>query len=101
MSITSITGKGLTARITTKGQITVPKRVRDALEIEPGDELEFELGTDRAVVRPRRRRVLGDLAGIAGSAAVRIPTTAGALDEAIGQAALRRAKAGTGRSVEG
>ena len=29
-------------RITTKGQVTIPKEIRDALGIEPGDEIAFE-----------------------------------------------------------
>lgn len=76
----------------------MPKRVRDALAVEAGDELEFELAADRAdraIVRPRRRRALGELTGIAASAAG-IPTTARALDEAIGMAASRQAKMRTG-----
>ena len=29
-------------RVTTKGQVTIPKEIRDALGIEPGDEISFE-----------------------------------------------------------
>ena len=29
-------------RVTTKGQVTIPKEIREALGIEPGDEVDFE-----------------------------------------------------------
>ncbi|MFC7205228.1 AbrB/MazE/SpoVT family DNA-binding domain-containing protein [Haloferax namakaokahaiae] len=29
-------------RVTTKGQVTIPKAIREALGIEPGDEVKFE-----------------------------------------------------------
>lgn len=29
-------------RVTTKGQVTIPKEIRDALGIEPGDEITFK-----------------------------------------------------------
>lgn len=29
-------------RVTTKGQVTIPKEIREALGIEPGDEIVFE-----------------------------------------------------------
>ncbi|QHS15920.1 AbrB/MazE/SpoVT family DNA-binding domain-containing protein [Halopenitus persicus] len=29
-------------RVTTKGQVTIPKEIREALGIEPGDAVEFE-----------------------------------------------------------
>jgi AbrB family looped-hinge helix DNA binding protein len=38
------------AKLTSKGQITVPKSVRDALSLHPGDEVVFRVHGDRAVV---------------------------------------------------
>jgi antitoxin PrlF len=38
------------ARLTSKGQITVPKAVRDALGIETGDQLIFRVEGNRAVL---------------------------------------------------
>lgn len=37
----SITGNPPTTRLTSKGQVTVPKHVRDELRLKPGDEVEF------------------------------------------------------------
>lgn len=38
------------ARITSKGQVTIPKAVRDALGVQDGDSLIFRMEGDRAVV---------------------------------------------------
>ena len=38
------------AKVTSKGQITVPKTVRDALGIESGDEVVFRVQGNRAVL---------------------------------------------------
>ena len=38
------------AKVTSKGQVTVPKAVRDALGIEDGDEVVFRVENDRAVL---------------------------------------------------
>ena len=38
------------ARVTSKGQITVPKAVRDALGIKQGDEVVFRVEGTRAVL---------------------------------------------------
>jgi len=37
-------------RVTRKGQVTIPKKVRDLLAIEPGSAVDFELAPDGQVV---------------------------------------------------
>jgi AbrB family looped-hinge helix DNA binding protein len=54
------------ARITSKGQVTIPKSVRDALDLREGDELVFRVEESRAVIG----KTPGFL-GLAGS--VRVP----------------------------
>lgn len=46
------------ATITTKGQITIPKSVRDSLKLHSGDKIEF-IVTDKmeAVMRPISKKV--------------------------------------------
>lgn len=73
------------SRLTSQGQITVPKRVREAMRLQPGDEVEFELGSP-ITVRRRRPRGLLSFAGIAGKATSRIPATAEEIDAAIARA---------------
>ena len=37
--------------LTSKGQTTIPGKVRDALQIKPGDRLEYTVEGDRATIR--------------------------------------------------
>ncbi len=41
------------ATVTSKGQVTIPKAMRDALGIRPGAQVEFELEDSRIIVRKR------------------------------------------------
>ncbi len=52
-------------KITGKGQVQVPKKIRDACGLKVGDELVFQLDSNRSlVVHIRKRQKLLDLAGI-------------------------------------
>ena len=42
------------------GQITMPKEIRDGLEIKEGDILEVEMGKDRVVLKPKVLMDKGD-----------------------------------------
>ena len=46
----------MTSTMTSKGQVTVPKRLRDYLGLEPGAEVEFELRPEGDVVVRAARR---------------------------------------------
>ena len=52
------------ARMTSKGQVTVPKEVRERLGVEPGDSLEFRYVGDRLEVSALRRRRLEEFRGL-------------------------------------
>jgi AbrB family looped-hinge helix DNA binding protein len=41
-------------RITTKGQVTIPQDVREALGLLPHTEVEFTIERGAAVIRPKR-----------------------------------------------
>lgn len=59
------------ATLTSKGQVTIPKRLRDHLRLRPGAEVEFEVISDGRVVilakgKPQRgKSVFAKIRGIA------------------------------------
>jgi AbrB family looped-hinge helix DNA binding protein len=47
---------GMTHRVGPKGQVVIPKALRDEFGIEPGDEVSFWRHDDHVAVRPARQR---------------------------------------------
>lgn len=74
------------ARVTSKGQVTVPKPVRDALGIREGDEIVFRVQGNRAVLTRTR-----DLLDLAGSISVPAPARNVAWDEVLRRTRATRA----------
>jgi AbrB family looped-hinge helix DNA binding protein len=54
------------AVLTSKGQITIPKRMRDALELAAGDGVAFELREGELVLKKLRRKSILTFGGAAG-----------------------------------
>ena len=46
----------MTHRVGPKGQVVIPKELRDELGIEPGDEVSFWLDGDHVAIRPAHGR---------------------------------------------
>ena len=51
--------------VTKKGQVTIPKPVRDQLHIKEGDSLQFEVRDGVVIVKRKEQRSLLSLGGIA------------------------------------
>lgn len=75
------------AVISAKGQITLPREIREQLSLKPGDELLFTLIGDRCLVTPKNID-FNDLAGLLGEP----PNGRASLDE-IDATVLREAGA--------
>ena len=47
-----------TATVTSKGQVTIPKKVRDALHLATGDTIEFVVrGKGKVILRPISKKI--------------------------------------------
>ena len=53
-----------TARVTSKGQITIPNSVRDRLKLEPGDKVDFTIEAENRVVLRATRIDIRELKGL-------------------------------------
>ena len=75
------------ATITSKGQVTLPKPIRDKLHLQPGDKIDFTLEGDGLRVTPVTGSVT-QLKGMVPKPAV--PVSLQEMDAAIARAAARR-----------
>lgn len=75
------------SKVTTKGQITIPKAVRTALGVEAGDRVEFVVREDGVVEMIARTRPLLSLAGVLGER--RLGVGVEDMDAAIGSQVTR------------
>ena len=78
------------ATLTSKGQVTIPKVIRDALHLASGEKIEFILsGDDTVLLRPVTRKVdevFGRLHGYRKSA----PVSGDEMNKAIGKRMMDR-----------
>ena len=52
------------AKITFKGQVTIPKEVRNSLDIKEGDSVIFVIQKDHAILKPLKKKSLKDFYGV-------------------------------------
>ena len=79
-----------TSTVTSKGQVTIPKAIRDRLGLEEGDKLEFTLD-DRERIVARPRRAAGRVEGILRQYARAEPVTIEEMNRAVRERARRKA----------
>jgi AbrB family looped-hinge helix DNA binding protein len=76
-----------TSTLTSRGQTTIPKPIREALQLRPGDQVEFILEDEQVVLR----RAGADLTALDGmiDRSDRAPVSVEEMDQAIERAATR------------
>ena len=52
------------ATITSKGQVTIPKKIRDQLQLRVGDTIDFEIDSHNTIRIIAKKRPHKDVAGI-------------------------------------
>ena len=80
---------GYYAKVTSKGQITIPKEVRDSLGFTEGTTVIVIEKDGEAVLRPKTGRAI-DLAGFLGKPPSGKSLTIAEIDQAIGEAVAKK-----------
>ncbi|KKX30401.1 AbrB/MazE/SpoVT family DNA-binding domain-containing protein [Rhizobium sp. LC145] len=80
---------GFNITITSKGQMTIPKDLRDQLKVKPGDKCYAWVRNGEMVVIPRNKP-LSELASILGKPPVDAPFLQRDIDDAVMDAAVER-----------
>jgi len=75
----------VTSTLTSKGQVIIPKEIREHLKIHAGHRLEFRIASDGRVVVQSRSRDVRELKGIVRSSR-RKPVSVEEMNKAIAQA---------------
>lgn len=84
-----VSKKRLLGTMTSKGQTTVPKEVRDLLGLSEGAQVEWTVEDGRATVKPRTLRAI-DLAGILGPPPNGVHLSVEDMDDAVADAVVER-----------
>lgn len=77
---------GAFTTMTSKGQLTIPKEVRDSLNLSPGTRFYVTVRNGQVVAVPKNRR-LADLAGMMGTPPGKVSVTIEDMGEAVMDAA--------------
>lgn len=80
------------AKLTSKGQITIPKSIRDYLRVHTGDQLGFIIDKNGRVILTAQTIDVKELFGIFNYKATKKKTTIKDMDEAIARRMRRKYK---------
>ena len=80
------------AKLTSKGQITVPKAIRDYLKLKTGDQLQFIIDKSGRVMLTAKTIAIKEIVGMFHYKATKKKTTIRDMDEAIAKRMRRKYK---------
>ncbi len=88
--------RSITAKVTAGGRITIPKQVREALKLRPGDKVRFEVEDDGCARMKAMNRSIDDIVGMLKPYYDGPVITVEEMNEAIGGAAVERTERALG-----